>query len=129
MNIPLMKISVKQGRNGKNKRALARQLAALSLCWAGACTAPNTANLPNTNIAEPPFERVVVDKDPPVVPLSPAESIKKFQLPPGYRVELVASEPMVQEPVALAWDGNGRMYVAEMNTYMQDATGSGQYAS
>ncbi|AKD05696.1 cytochrome C [Pontibacter korlensis] len=73
------------------------------------------------------FRREVVDKDPPATPLSPEESITKMQLPPGYRVELVASEPMVQEPVALAWDGNGRMYVAEMNTYMKDAQGSGQF--
>jgi hypothetical protein len=71
--------------------------------------------------AEGDFVRNVVDTNPPVTPLSPEESIRKIQLPPGYRVELVASEPMVQEPVALAWDGNGRMYVAEMNTYMRNA--------
>jgi glucose/arabinose dehydrogenase len=73
------------------------------------------------------FVRKVIDTNPPVTPLSPEESIKKIQLPPGYHVELVASEPMVQEPVAIAWDGNGRMYVAEMNTYMKDALGSGEY--
>ena len=76
---------------------------------------------------EQSFERVVVDTNPPVTPLSPEESIRKIQLPPGYRVELVASEPMVQEPVALAWDGNGRMYVAEMNTYMKDAAATGEF--
>ncbi len=58
--------------------------------------------------------------------LSPEESLKTFQLPKGYRLELVASEPMVEEPVAIAWDGNGRMYVAEMLTYMQDANASGE---
>src|SRR5687768_16208792 len=73
------------------------------------------------------FKRVVVDTNPPVTPLSPQESIKKFQLPPGYHVELVASEPMVQEPVAIASDGNGRMYVAEMNTYMKDANATGEF--
>ncbi len=76
---------------------------------------------------EPPFERVVVDKDPPATPLSPEESMQKVQLPPGYRLELVASEPMVQEPVAIAWDGDGRLYVAEMNTYMPDALGTGEF--
>ncbi|MVM39603.1 c-type cytochrome [Spirosoma sp. HMF3257] len=74
------------------------------------------------------FTRVVQDTNPPVEPLSPEASIKKFQLPPGYHVELVASEPMIQEPVALAWDGNGRLYVAEMNTYMTDASATGEYA-
>ncbi len=73
------------------------------------------------------FERVVVDTNPPVTPLSPQQSIEKIQLPPGFRIELVASEPMVQEPVALCWDGNGRMYVAEMNTYMKDANATGEF--
>src|SRR3546814_10155121 len=35
---------------------------------------------------------------------------------------------MIHEPVAIAWDGNGRMFVAEMNTYMQDINGTGQMA-
>jgi mono/diheme cytochrome c family protein len=74
------------------------------------------------------FTRKVLDKDPPVTPLSPQESIRRVQLPPGYHLELVASEPMVQEPVAIAWDGNGRMFVAEMNTFMLDANASGEYA-
>jgi mono/diheme cytochrome c family protein len=73
------------------------------------------------------FKRVVLDTNPPVAPLSPEESIRRIQLPPGFHVELVASEPMVQEPVALAWDGNGRMFVAEMNTYMKDAEATGEF--
>ncbi len=73
------------------------------------------------------FVRVVVDTNPSSIPLSPEESIGKIQLPPGYRIELVASEPMVQEPVAVCWDGNGRMYVAEMNTYMKDAAATGEF--
>ena len=47
-------------------------------------------------------------------------------LPKGYHMELVASEPMIQDPVAITWDGNGRMYVAEMLTYMQDADATGE---
>jgi mono/diheme cytochrome c family protein len=73
------------------------------------------------------FKRVVLDTNPPVKPLSPEESIKLIQLPPGFRVELVASEPMVQEPVGMAWDGNGRLYVVEMNTYMKDAAATGEF--
>src|SRR5215510_6980325 len=52
--------------------------------------------------------------------LSPGDEMKTFRLPPGYRVELVASEPMVQEPVALDWDQEGRLWVVEMLGYMQD---------
>ncbi len=58
--------------------------------------------------------------------LSPEESLKTFNLPPGYHLEIVASEPMIKEPVAIAWDGNAKMYVAEMLTYMQDADATGE---
>lgn len=58
--------------------------------------------------------------------LSPEESMKKIFLPDGYQIELVASEPMIKEPVAIAWDGNGRLYVAEMLTYMRDADATGE---
>jgi mono/diheme cytochrome c family protein len=46
--------------------------------------------------------------------------LKRFHLPEGYKIELVASEPFIGEPVAIAWDGDGKMYVAQMMTYMQD---------
>jgi putative membrane-bound dehydrogenase-like protein len=58
--------------------------------------------------------------------LSPKQSLKTFNLPKGYHLELVASEPMIKEPVAIAWDGNAKMYVAEMLTYMQDADATGE---
>lgn len=68
--------------------------------------------------------KVIVNTNPSPAYLTPQESIKTIHLPKGYHLELVASEPMIHEPVAIAWDGNGRMYVAEMNTYMQDADGT-----
>ena len=71
------------------------------------------------------YEKPEIVKEAPSNFLSPEESMKSFYLPKGYKVELVASEPMVDEPVTIAWDGNGRMYVAEMNTYMQDVNGTG----
>ncbi len=61
---------------------------------------------------------------PPVRALSPAEEVKTFQLPPGYRLELVLSEPDIAEPACIAFDGNGRLYVAEMRTYMRDIDGA-----
>jgi putative heme-binding domain-containing protein len=63
---------------------------------------------------------------PPVQPHSPQEEAKHFLLPPGYRMELALAEPEIQEPVAIAFDGNGRMYVAEMRTYMQNIDGEGE---
>ena len=53
-------------------------------------------------------------------PLAPAEAIKTIEVPPGYRLQCIASEPMVEEPASFAFDGNGAMYVCEWRTYMQD---------
>ncbi len=50
--------------------------------------------------------------------LSPADSMKTFVTAPGYKVELVASEPMVQDPVAIDFDPDGRLWVVEMTGYM-----------
>ena len=52
--------------------------------------------------------------------LSPADEMKTFVLPPGYRVELVASEPMIENPILIDWDPSGRMWIIEMIGYMQD---------
>jgi mono/diheme cytochrome c family protein/glucose/arabinose dehydrogenase len=68
--------------------------------------------------------KIIVNTSPSPQYLSPEESLKAIHLQKGYHLELVATEPMIHEPVAIAWDGNGRMFVAEMNTYMQDAEGS-----
>ncbi len=72
------------------------------------------------------FNKWEVDTQPSTLPLSPRESMKKIQLPPGYRIELVAAEPMIKDPVAMAWDGNGNLYVIQMNSFMMDARGKDQ---
>jgi mono/diheme cytochrome c family protein/glucose/arabinose dehydrogenase len=58
--------------------------------------------------------------------LSPEEALKTFELPPGYRLEVVLSEPVIKEPVITVFDGNGRMFVAEMRGYMQEIDGQNQ---
>ncbi len=58
--------------------------------------------------------------------LSPQASIATIALPPGYQIEPVLTEPQIAEPVMIAFDGNGRMYVAEMRTFMQDADATGE---
>ncbi|MDA1049325.1 MAG: c-type cytochrome [Planctomycetota bacterium] len=50
-------------------------------------------------------------------PLSPEDSLKHFKLLDGLRMELVASEPQVIDPVAVRFDENGRMWVVEMRDY------------
>jgi glucose/arabinose dehydrogenase len=60
-------------------------------------------------------------------PLSPEDALKTFYMPPGYHVELVASEPLIQEPVALDWDLDGRLWAVEMPGFMADIRGSNEH--
>ena len=50
-------------------------------------------------------------------PLSPEDSLKHFQLDPLLSIELVAAEPQVVDPVAIRFDEDGRLWVAEMRDY------------
>lgn len=54
---------------------------------------------------------------PPVKPRTPAESIKQVVQTAGFHIELVASEPLVRDPVAIDIDENGRMYVIQLPPY------------
>ncbi|MGA1606992.1 MAG: PVC-type heme-binding CxxCH protein [Planctomycetota bacterium] len=72
-------------------------------------------------------------EDPPawmVIPSSPVrtpdEELATFVVEPGYRVQLVAAEPLVQDPVALRFDEQGRAWVVEMRGYMPNADGDGE---
>ena len=58
--------------------------------------------------------RGIVASDGPLTPLAELES---FHLLPGLRVELVAAEPVVESPVAMAFDEQGQLYVAENRGY------------
>ena len=53
-------------------------------------------------------------------PLSAEESMKLIQVPPGFRLELFASEPDIVKPIALAWDERGRLWIAETVDYPND---------
>jgi len=61
----------------------------------------------------------------PPPPLSPESSRAAFDVLPGHVVDLVAAEPLVFDPVAIAWDAAGRLFVAEMSDY-PNATGGGR---
>jgi putative membrane-bound dehydrogenase-like protein len=50
-------------------------------------------------------------------PLAPEQSLQYLRTEPGLKVELVAAEPMVIDPVAVAWDEKGRMFVVEDRGY------------
>jgi len=71
--------------------------------------------------AWPPPVQKVADVAP---TLTPDEERKTFHLAPGYRAELVASEPMVVDPIAIDFDLEGRMWVIEMLGFMPDTSGT-----
>ncbi len=73
-----------------------------------------------SRIWPPPVQQVKAESP----ALSPADEQKTFFLPPGYGVELVASEPMVVDPVAIDFDPDGRMWVVEMLGFMPDTSGT-----
>ncbi len=55
-------------------------------------------------------------------PLSPEAGLASMKVAPGYRVELVAAEPLVMDPVAFDWGPDGRLWVAEMRDYPNGLT-------
>lgn len=61
--------------------------------------------------------------------LSPQESLKHFKLQKGFTIQLVASEPLVQAPIAMKFDAKGRIWVVEMRAYMRDTLATGQGTS
>src|SRR5437870_1386380 len=50
-------------------------------------------------------------------PLSPQDSLRSFKPRPGFTVELVAAEPLVQSPIAFDWGADGKLWVVEMIDY------------
>ena len=70
----------------------------------------------------------------------PAEALRTFTVSAGFRVEQIAAEPLVADPVAIAFDENARMFVVEMRGYsenradkvsqirlLEDANGDGKF--
>ena len=78
--------------------------------------------------ADDPFEGADLSPKDPIVAVSAAEEQKRFVLPPGYRIQPVLTEPDIEEPMQIAFDGNGRMFVLEIRAYMQDADATAELA-
>ena len=57
---------------------------------------------------------------------SPAESLAAITVAPGLQVELVAAEPMVMDPISLAWGADGRIWVVEMADYPSGLDAAGK---
>lgn len=100
-------------------------------------TAPAPALSPLSPFAAPQNgdrkgeEQPMVDRNfevPPAPALSVEEALASFTIAEGYRIECVASEPLLHDPVDIAFDARGRLWVVEMSTLMLDADGTGELA-
>lgn len=58
-------------------------------------------------------------------PVEPEDALATFAVPDGFKIELVAAEPLVADPVDMEIDEYGRLYVVEMHGYPLDKSGSG----
>src|SRR5436190_213949 len=105
-----------QQTDRRNRAASA--LAAIGVVGlAAAIAAQGTAKVPG-NIWPPAKKQMAKS-----IPLTPEEEMKTFSLPPGYRVELVASDPMIESPILMDFDADGRLWVLEMLTFLPDTSG------
>ena len=63
---------------------------------------------------------------PPDEPRSPLQSLAEMTVHPGCRVELIASEPVISDPISIAFGADGRLWVVEMRDYPLGGSDSGQ---
>src|SRR5688572_11173325 len=98
----------------------------------------DTAHLPD-KVDRRSFKKLLALDDPP--PKSPQESLASIKVRPGFKVELVASEPLVTDPIAFDWSADGKLWVVEMSDYplgingkpggkvryLEDVDGDGRY--
>ncbi|MEA2630278.1 MAG: hypothetical protein QOE66_497, partial [Chloroflexota bacterium] len=58
--------------------------------------------------------------------MTPEESLRSIRVRPGFTVELVACEPLVNDPIAFDWGADGRLWVVEMGDYPLGTDGKGK---
>ena len=73
--------------------------------------------------AEELWKRIEI---PPSPPLNREQALESFRTAPGFRIECVAAEPLVVDPVQFEFDADGRIWVVEMRGYMRDMEGKGE---
>jgi len=74
--------------------------------------------------AKPKADNQVNPAAEPTSPLNPREALRSIRVRPGLRVELVASEPLVIDPVAIDFGADGKLWVCEMRDYPSGSDGN-----
>jgi putative membrane-bound dehydrogenase-like protein len=110
----------KSGGQGSADRVPSTKYSVPSTNQASASIAPN----PKSQIPNPqsPSSDARYDALEMTRPLSPEESLKAMHVRPGMKVELVAAEPLIVDPVAFDWGPDGRLWVVEMRDYPSGIT-------
>lgn len=80
----------------------------LRLLWTGAADSPKPGSFPDP---------INTEQDTTTKALPPDEAARGFRVPDGFQVMVFSAEPDVQNPIAMAWDQRGRLWVAENYTY------------
>src|SRR5262245_57434041 len=93
------------------------RIIAAALLGATAGVAGFTTQSSQANRPFPPGVQKVSDESP---PLSPADELKTFFMAPGYHLELVAAEPLIQDPIVITWDPDGRLWAVEMPGFVKN---------
>lgn len=62
-------------------------------------------------------------KTTPSTALTPEEEMKTFSMPPGYHAQLVAAEPLLDSPIIIDFDPDGRIWVLELQAFLPDTSG------
>ncbi len=89
----------------------ARLKAALQIGWAAALA----LFAAGADFPDPPN----TEQNTAAAPLAAREAAEGLQLPPGFQATVFAAEPDVQNPIAMAWDSRGRLWIAENYTYAE----------
>ena len=110
-------------RNPRAVLVLALALALDSRAAEAPAPAPTRAPAPRPSRSLPAGVTATVAPEP---PLSPEEALRSFKVASGFRIELVAAEPLVDTPVAVAFDADGRLWVVEMPGFMPNVAGTGE---
>lgn len=83
---------------------------------------------PGADSTDEDWRGVDLTPKPPVEPKSPDQQIHHLIPPQGYDLVPVLWEPAIKQPGQIAFDGNGRMFVLELRSYMLDADATDELA-
>lgn len=112
-------------------------LTSVACLWVFACPlllpaqiipGPQPATRDLRGVPEPQPQSQISSTTFPAPVLRPDEQLTTIQLADDYRLELVAADPLIQDPIAITFDPDGRIWVCEMRGFMPDIEGTNEEA-